>query len=535
MLNDPRLPQRKTRLSTLAALTNVGPKLGYVADAKGKRLADFSPQELDAYGAYCVRDTLICAELAHQQLPEIPESEQRLLDLVVKRFTRPTIRLETDHLKAYLATLAARKRALLEKAQGISPEVLRSRDQFADALRNAGVEPPTKESPATGKTTYAFAKSDKEFTDLLEHPNAEVAALVAARLGHASSLAETRTQRLLDVAKTGGCEAFGVPTLWWGAHTGRNSGWDKLNLYNLPKRAGDKELRKSLTAQPGYKLVVCDLSQIELRMTAFLAGQHDLLARFRSGEDPYISFAMELYNVADEQSVTKRQRDVAKFAMLGLQYGMGASKFHFVLRQFISDVTLDDVARIVKLYRQKYIDIVKLWQTAETWLQWMHDDPSGVDKSYGPLAFRKEEMILPSGMRVMYPNLRRTTDGWELKRPGDMKRVLPSNLRRTTSGWEFCYGKDVTRTYGPKLVENAVQALARIVMTDAELRVYDRFNLRAVHSVYDELIYMVREEHAEKFGVYLRAEMAQPVAWAPGMAVDAEASIGDNYGDLIKL
>ena len=127
-----------------------------------------------------------------------------------------------------------------------------------------------------GKETLAFGKTDKEFIELLEHPNEKVQVAVAARLGVKSTLEETRTENLIGVSERG---RLPIMLNYYGAHTGRFSGGDKLNLQNLPAR-GNNTIRRALKAPNGQVLVACDSSQIEARMVAWVAEQHDLVSAF---------------------------------------------------------------------------------------------------------------------------------------------------------------------------------------------------------------------------------------------------------------
>jgi DNA polymerase I-like protein with 3'-5' exonuclease and polymerase domains len=137
---------------------------------------------------------------------------------------------------------------------------------FADLLRSYGVYPPTKISPTTGKATYALAKNDELFKALLEHPDERVQAVVAARLGAKSTLEETRTERLISIAKRG---KLPVPLRYYAAHTGRWGGDDKLNLQNLPRKS---KLKNAITAPEGYVIIDADSAQIEARVLAWLSG-----------------------------------------------------------------------------------------------------------------------------------------------------------------------------------------------------------------------------------------------------------------------
>ena len=155
---------------------------------------------------------------------------------------------------------------------------LTSNPQFAELLREYGIEPPTKISPTTGKETYAFAKSDEDFKKLQEHENPEIQAIVAARLGVRSTIEETRTQRFINIGNRG---TLPIPLRYYAAHTGRWGGSDKINMQNLPRGS---QLKKAMCAPDGYKFVDCDLSQIEARTLAWLAEEDDLVEAFDRGD-----------------------------------------------------------------------------------------------------------------------------------------------------------------------------------------------------------------------------------------------------------
>ena len=195
-------------------------------------------------------------------------------------------------------------------------------------LQAAGVEPPQKISPTTGETVWAFAKSDKDFTDLEEHEDPYVQALVAARLGHKTTIEETRTRRLIAVANqhwingTPPC-SLPVPLKVSGAHTHRFSGDWKFNLQNL-KRGG--ELRRAIRARTGEKLVSVDASQIEARILAELAGEQWLMQAFREGRDVYAEFGTDVFGVPVNKKDYPDERFIGKTAVLQLGYGAASSR-----------------------------------------------------------------------------------------------------------------------------------------------------------------------------------------------------------------
>lgn len=276
-------------LKALAQYYELGQKGEEVVHAMSKRRRDFSPAELAAYMRYCANDIDLTYALFKKLCKGFPAAELRVIDATIRMYTEPTIELDVDKLTAHLVGVQLGKQQLMDSLGGKGKDIIMSNDKFAKLLRKRGVEPPTKISGTTGKETYAFAKTDLEFAALQEHPDPVIQTLVAARLGLKSTLEETRTTRLLSVAARG---RLPIMLNYYGAHTGRFSGGDKLNLQNLPRGGA---LRHALRAPAGYKIVSCDSSQIEARMVAYIAGQADLVQQFREGRDVYSEFATKFY------------------------------------------------------------------------------------------------------------------------------------------------------------------------------------------------------------------------------------------------
>jgi DNA polymerase len=389
-----------------------------------------------------------------------------------------------------------------------------SNPKFAEVLRKFGVEPPMKTSLRTGKETYAFGKTDVQFKALLEHEDTRVQALVSARLGIKSTLEETRTEAFLAISKRGP-----LPILlhYYGAHTGRASGGDKINLQNLPRGGA---LRQSISAPPEHVLVACDSSQIEARVVAWLSGQTDLVEDFRRGVDIYSKFASDVYERPIDKAVDKIERFVGKTCILGLGYGMGKDKFKQTLKIGQAGVSVDlpesDAERIVSLYRNKYSHIADLWKQGQTALEKM---ASGFEYEFGvgiSLKCDSQGVHLPNGMIVRYNNLR--------KEEGQFV-------------YDGRYGP--VKIYGGKLVENVVQALARIVVfdqmakIDQECRKWDTPNHRfkVVLTVHDEIVVCCPTSEGEKVLAFMSEIMATPPKWASELPVACEGAIGVNYAE----
>jgi DNA polymerase I-like protein with 3'-5' exonuclease and polymerase domains len=302
-------PDAGNSLAKAAERYGLGVKGDEVVSALGKGRLDFSPEELGRYGRYCLNDVELTHELFNRIAPGFPATELRLIDLTIRMFTEPVLELDVTVLKDHLSEVQRKKNDLLGKAL-VSKENLMSNGQLAETLRDLGVAPPMKVSPATGKDTYAFAKNDEEFKALLEHENPVVQAIVAARLGVKSTLEETRTERFIQIADRG---PLPIPLRYYAAHTGRWGGDDKVNMQNLPRKS---PLKKAIRAPEGYSFIDCDSSQIEARTLAWLAGQDDLVAAFDAGEDVYKIMASSIYGVPVEE-VTDHQRFVGKTTILG--------------------------------------------------------------------------------------------------------------------------------------------------------------------------------------------------------------------------
>lgn len=220
-------------LKALAEYYGVGVKGNEVIAAKGMRRADFSPEELSAYGSYCNNDTNLCYQLFEKMLPGFPRSELRLIDLTIRMFTEPVFELDRPLLEKHLGQVQRKKEAMLARVE-VHKDQIMSNPQLALLLTELGVDPPMKTSLTTGKETFAFAKSDEEFLELLEHPDLRVQTLVGVRLGVKSTLEETRTQRFIDISGRG---LMPIPLRYYAAHTGRWGGClvgdTEVIVYNL--------------------------------------------------------------------------------------------------------------------------------------------------------------------------------------------------------------------------------------------------------------------------------------------------------------
>jgi DNA polymerase len=514
-------------LRMLAAHYKLGNKGTEVENALGKRRADFSPKDLEQYGQYCCNDVDLTYGLWMKMKERFPRQELIAIDLTIRMFTEPKIVLDKEKLIEHLEEVKATKAKLLAKVMQ-DPEELSSNVKFAALLRKLGIDPPTKTSKTTGKITYAFAKDDEGMQELLDHPDPVVQAVVAARVGVKSTLEETRTTSLLEVAERGP-----LPILlnYYKAHTGRYTGGDKLNLQNLPKRTNNK-IRMALTAPSGYVFVAADSSQIEARVLAWLADDKELLQGFREKRDVYSEFASKIYG----RTITKDnkvERFVGKTCILGLGYGMGDERLQRTLEIGAGGVKVKlerhETKRIVSIYRSERHKVESLWRLCEAMLDNMVRGYSAtlVQKlPYSP----DSGILLPSGFHMKYHMLNRTLDGY---RYINNNRVLLKLVKERILGKDVMKMEDIpwTYIYGGKVTENLVQALAAAVIRQQMVKA----RLRGLHNafqVHDEIVLLVPEDKADWAETQLVEIMSTPPDWAPDIPIACESGRGYSYGEV---
>lgn len=499
-------------LREVAKYLGIGEKGAEVENHKGRRREAFTAQQLDSYGNYCCGDVSLCMSIDDHLTGILPADEQDLIDLTIKKFTRPVLMLDEAAMIARGETLSATKAAALAsvKQYGATISSLRSRPQFIETLQKLGVNVPTKatvNSKGITTTTAALAKNDLGFIELLAHDNPQVRALCAAKMELASTIEESRLARFRRLYHSQPGHVLPVPLLYYGAHPGRFSGLDGLNLQNLPRpKKGDPEraaLRKSIVAPPGYVIIAADFSNIEARLVATLARQMDLIEAFRVGADVYSQFASKIYKKLIDKKNFPTERFVGKTCVLGLGYGMGWKKLQLSLATSDERVhlTQKEASNAVYTYREAYERIPQLWQRLENLVGDYVMSPSGLH-SWGPLTFAHERIVLPNGMPIIYHGLHTDISG-------QMKY-----------GDKWLWGGTVT--------ENVSQALARIIATRAELRLA-RAGLPAVHQAHDELIFCVPEEHVDACEKVVGRVMTDPVPWLPDLPIAVEIHHGPDY------
>ena len=498
---------------------------------------------------YCKHDVFLCEEIFRRLSPEYPTKELRLIDMTLKMYTQPVLVLDPNMLVDAILEEKEKRDELLQRL-GVEETSLASNPQFAALLETLGVAVPTKVSKTTGKQTLALAKNDAMFQALLNGEREDVALLCEARLRVKSTTERTRAQRFLDISQRG---SLPVPLSYYGAATGRwtASRGSAINMQNLKRGSF---LRKAVMAPEGNSLVVGDLSQIEPRVLAWLSDYSEMLDIFRAGGDPYAAFGAQMFNIPGLSKESHPDlRQSAKSALLGCGYGLGWASFASqLLTGFLGappvryDITFakklgvtkeaverfiewDDnvlkmreiphtctdkellihcmaAKKIIDIYRSTATPVVDMWnmfgQLIETSLY------GGREYTYKCLTFKKGEIILPSGMSLLYPDLKRTKD------------------EKGRAQWT--YGQDSIKLYAGKITNNVTQGVARCVMTDGMLRVAKRYPVKG--TVHDELIAVVPDAEVDDAKTWVLAQMTMEPRYMPGIPLDADGGAHRRYG-----
>lgn len=552
-------------LARLAEEFGLPPKGKAVHSTSG--VDELTPEMEAELAAYCAHDVVLL-EGVFRRLFELagptgfPTKELRIIDMVMRMYVDPKIELDEAMLRDAI-TAEDKARTDLLASLSVDETELASDARFADMLRTLGVEPPTKVSKTTGKEAYAFAKNDALFQALLQHDDERVSLLCEARIKVKSTQARTRAQRFADIATRG---TLPVPLYYSAAHTHRIQAakGQGINLQNLKRGSF---LRRAMVAPLDTRFVVVDLSQIEPRVLAWLAGYDELLDIFRSGKDAYAQFGAQMFGVS---GLTKEShpelRQSAKSALLGAGYNLGWASFAAqLLTGFLGappmrydkafakklGVTARTVAEfvsyepnveralaiphtcsteellihcvcakeIITRYRTAAKRVTGLWELCNALIE--RSLYGGVDYDLKCVTFTHERIMLPSGLALRYPNLKAEPDPagrvqWTYGEPID-----PSGgkVRRE-------------KLYGGKCVENIVQAVARCVMTDGMLRIQKRYP--CVLTVHDEAVLLVPAAEADDALPWAIEQMTKEPAYMPGIPLAAEGGTSARYGDAKK-
>lgn len=307
-----------------------------------------------------------------------------------------------------------------------------------------------------------------------------------------------------------------------------------------PLQSLSMSMRGFIAAKPGRKLVAADFAQIEARVLAWLARCLWLLEAFRAKQDPYVKFGAEyMYGRAYEECFEldargkrvvkddfKRPRQIAKSAVLGAGFGLGKDKFVEYCDNSNLIISKEEADRTISAYREAHPEIVRLWYRVEEAAITAVANPgqtvqlSGTGVKFYTWHIDSERYWLccelPSGRCIHY---------YRPKLQLQVKWGKPKETLTFRTEWN---GKSYREsTYGGKLVENIVQAIARDILCVGGINA-EKAGYPVVMLVHDETV----TEPPEDFGTHddLCAHMCRQHDWVTDLPIEAEGATMQRYG-----
>ncbi len=536
------LPRDKQKLTTGKALIRYFCVPCRPTKSNGGRtwnLPRHAPEKWQLFKEYCMQDVVTENEILKRLSAfPVPEAEERLWQMDI-RMNAFGVRVDTELISGALAIDGTSTRNLTEEAVRITGLANpNSTSQLLQWLTEQGVQmdnlqKATVEEKLTGESLQA------EVRRVLE---------IRQQLGKTS----VKKYTAMQTAKCGDDRIRGLTQFYGANRTGRWAG-RLVQMQNLPRnylktldyarnlvKAQNYEgirllygnvpdtlsqlIRTAFIPSDGNKFVVADFSAIEARVIAWLAGEQWVNEVFATHGKIYEATASQMFHVPIEKIVKGNPeyslRQKGKVATLALGYQGGTSAL-IAMGALNMGLTEEELPDIVTRWRNANPRIRDLWYAVEeTALAAM---TTAEPQAMRGLIFRLEGDLLygqsfltvqlPSGRKLFYPK-----PFLQENRFGKMA-IHYYTVGQQTRKWE------VDSTYGGKMTENIVQAIARDCLAET-LRRVDQLGLQVVFHVHDEVIIDAPMDVSVE---QICSLMAEPVPWAPGLILKGAGFESDYY------
>ena len=517
------------KLDTGTALINYFCKPCKPTIANGGRtrnLPEHAPDKWESFARYCVRDVEAMRQIYRRlQAFPVPDWERRVWCLDAHINERGVL-VDTELAEAAIAVDAAftaEHSAEMQKLTGLDNP--NSVAQLKDWLAAVGVN-------VDSLNKAALADLKKSVTD----PTTRRVLQLRGLLGKTS----TKKYEAMTTAVCSDHRVRGLLQYYGAGRTGRWAG-RLVQVQNLPQnhldqidkvreivRSRDLEslelifdsvpdvlsqlIRTAFIARPGNTFLVSDYAAIEARVIAYLAGEKWRQEVFAKGGDIYCSSASQMFKVqVEKHGINGHLRQKGKVAELACGYGGGVG----ALKAFGADkmgLTEEEMQDIVTQWRLASPTIPRFWRDAERAAKNALEHPGLAYTIPCGVTYRRDRDALrcklPSGRLLTYWGARLTDGG-----------IVFMGQNQTTRKWEL------TDTWGGKLVENIVQAVARDCLAVALLRL-DAAGYRITFHVHDEIIAEAPEGSRWEDMAEI---MGQPIDWAPGLLLRGDGYSTDFY------
>ncbi|GAA3542666.1 DNA polymerase I [Zobellella aerophila] len=447
---------------------------------KGAKQLTFNQIPLEQAGPYAAEDADVTLRLHHHLAPRLaaePELQRVFSDIemplvpVLARMEYTGVRIDSKLLAAQSQEIAKRLQELEQEAHTLAGEPfnLSSTKQLGQILFEKLQLPALKKTPKGAPST-----SEEVLQELaLDYPLPKV--LIEYR--GLSKLKSTYTDKLPQMVNE---HSGRIHTSYHQANaaTGRLSSSDP-NLQNIPIRTQEgRRIRQAFVAEPGYKLVAADYSQIELRIMAHLSRDKGLLNAFAYGLDIHKATAAEVFGVAVDQ-VTTEQRRRAKAINFGLIYGMSA----FGLSRQLGIPRAESQA-YMDIYFERYPGVLRYME--ETRIQ-------AAEQGYVSTLF---------GRRLYLPDIQSKNGA---RRKGAERAAINAPMQGTAA--------DIIK-------KAMIKVAAWVDQQPAD-------SIRMLMQVHDELVFEIKEDSVEQYKAELSGLMEQ--AASLDVPLQVEAGVGDNW------
>lgn len=516
---------QRVSLAALAEKYMLEPKSVPYDLFQGKHWHQLDDRTRVKLGDGCVHDCKITYEIFTRMIDEVPECELDLIDSTIRMFTEPVLEGDLNMLRE-VCRHEINAKADAKFRLNVTDKDLQSAKIFCNLLQSEGIEIQYKQGKATKSNPKglipAIAKTDEFMEELLDCGNPRVEALCEARLGSKSTLNETRSGRLLRMTERGPLPVY---LRYYGTHTGRSSGGDKMNWQNFPRKdietanGENISLRKSITAPEGHKLVIVDLSQIECRVLMWLAGEEEHIEAFRQGRDVYCELASKIYGRLITKENDPDERQTGKRTKLQCGYGTGWRKYQNSARTgasggkpiLLSDEECKAAVNVFRHDHQKICDKqYGYWTQCNNLLPIIAD---GGECEFGPFTIKDKKVISPTGSYINYQSL-----------------VSEFDEETGRMGWFFYKkGKTRHRIYGGLMTENLTSHLATHCVKGGVILDLKKEGLRVLWETHDDLVQCVPEDIAEDVLQFTLALCKRAPDYLPGLPLNAEGGIYDRY------
>lgn len=482
-------------------------------EMKTDGIRDLTPEQEKELAVYCCRDVEIDRMLFNQLKPDFPKNQYWHVDWTIRAYVYPRLILDSQRLVELSEEEGARKAAVLERL-GVEKTALMSNKRLEEMLKAKGFAVRYKRSARTNKMIPAFGKGDHGMATMLRDAPDDVKDILNARLAVKSSIIETRAAKLAGIGSTGTLPydvGFSCAM-----RTHRYGGEGGTNVQNLPK---ESVMRECVMAPDGFSLVVGDFDKVECRIVAFMANEKKLIEGLRG--DVYSAFASKLYKRPITKA-DKRERQFGKCSVLGLNYQMWVDRFIDEVRKQTGVVLTGAQAKeIILFYRNEYANIPRLWDLLLNFLGKLTTDTTGPIPFLPFLSYEKEAVVLPSGLKIRYPELKACENSERLQ-------YLYKRYKKTRGE------KKEDGIYGGKVLENLSQGLAGELCKTAIRTLETREHIPCVGQLHDEILAIVPTAEADKAAETMRRVMGESPTWFPTLELKAEVGIGKSWAEAKK-